>query len=149
MKQSEIAVGGLYHDDKLGIRELVSIKDGEVTYRTLSAKAEQYWDHAEKTMKSDIGSVSTMTLAAFSSWAKSRFEATDLPKLMAMVGAKRVKLTAIEMEHLGLVKSSTDYLLPMRVQSGLVKKGVIVRAPESTGYDFTLMGSHIVETLSA
>lgn len=148
MKQSEIEAGSFYHDDKLGIRELVSINSGEVTYRTLAAKAEQHWDYAAKTVKSDIGSISTMTLAAFSSWAKSRFESSDLPKLMTAVGAKRVKLTPSEKEHLAETQTTSGYLVPMRVQSGLIKKGIIVRPPESTGYEFTLLGVELLKTLA-
>lgn len=96
MKSSEVVIGGVYSDGKMGVREVVSIEpdvrrsDDRVTYRILAAKVEQEYSYVEKKMVPVIGSESQCNLTSFTSWAKLKVE--DVDGLLNDLSAKKLKL---------------------------------------------------------
>lgn len=103
MKSTEIKVGGLYHDGKLAVREVIAIAPDDagierVEYRILAAKVMQEYSYAEKKMISVVGSTTSCHLASFASWAKLGLSHAECQALLALLSAKRVKLPPGELE---------------------------------------------------
>lgn len=107
MKTAEIVAGGVYHDGKQGVREIVKITGSHisrkagapfavevprVTYRILAAKVEQEYSYADKKVVSLIGSTTSCELRGFSQWAKVRVEPGARDGLLAELAAKKLRL---------------------------------------------------------
>ena len=98
MRSSEIVVGGIYHDGKVGVREIVAIDDihspsadaPQVTYRILAAKVGQEYSYAEKKVIPVIGTESKCNLSSFSQWAK--LKVADADSLLTDLAARKLKL---------------------------------------------------------
>jgi hypothetical protein len=98
MKLKEIVVGGVYHNDRDSIREVVSIvgesglKDSLVTYRILAARSEQSWSPVDQALISTIGSTTSCALASFAQWAKFKVGDNDLARLLSERAVKKLRL---------------------------------------------------------
>lgn len=98
MKTSSIEIGGIYYDNKVGVREVVSMDgasrcdDTRVTYRILAAKAEREYCHAKKAMVSLIGSTSKCDLASLAAWAKVKVPDGEKGALLAQIAASKMRL---------------------------------------------------------
>lgn len=138
MKKVEICVGQLYHDGKLGLREVLSIDTREETlrYRILAAKVEQEWDRQRGVATSVIGAESGCTVAAFASWAKTVHAAQARVQMLATMAAKRLRLPPGEATFMRSVLSEARSAVTagtqvsydaneQRAVNGLAKKGVL------------------------
>ena len=121
MKVSDIQVGGVYHDGKLGVREVVAKKGApvRVTYRLLAAKIEQEYSHAERSMMPLVGSTNHCELASFAVWAKIAVPAGDKATLLADLAAKKLRLPAGEAAFMASVADSFDEEYPIKVGAGV------------------------------
>lgn len=88
MKRTDIAVGRIYSDGKLGVRQVLSIDQEKVQFTTLAA--------AQATNIRDA----TMLLGSFASWAAEVIEpeALDTHMLCLQAGKLVPKLTATQVE---------------------------------------------------
>jgi hypothetical protein len=94
MKACLITEGGVYHDGKLGVREVLAI-DGaplRVTYRILAQKVEHGYKGAELGMMSLIGTESRCDIASFASWARVLVARDERENLLAELSARKLKL---------------------------------------------------------
>lgn len=79
MKPQEIQVGRIYHDGKVGLREVLAIGGLFVSYRLLAEKAKREfpWHGVER----------TISLAAFAVWAKVECEPAGAQVLLRLQAA--------------------------------------------------------------
>ncbi len=145
MKASDIVVGGVYHDGKVGVREVVSIdpdsrfSDERVTYAILAAKVEQEYSYAEHKMVSIIGTETSCNRASFSQWAKTKVD--DVQALLTDLAAKKLRLPPGEkafMESLGdeFVDCSISFAFnETRQARGVEKKGLVTVNQPRAGSD--------------
>jgi hypothetical protein len=148
MKVSDIHVGGIYHDGKLGVRE-VTIIGGvplRVTYSLLAAKVEQEYSNAEKAVVSLIGSTRACDLGSFASWAKTAVPQAQKTALLAILAAKKLRLSPGETVFMDSVAASFDDETPAkagttvsldftetRAARGIEKKGLATVSLAQTG----------------
>lgn len=93
MKIKDIVIGGRYHDSKVGVREIVDIRNGtRVTYRILSAKATQEYSYADKKVVSTIGTTSSCDLTSFAQWAKIKLGESEYTQLLIELTTKKLRL---------------------------------------------------------
>ncbi len=123
MKASDIAVGGVYHDGKLGVREVIGMdgaagcRDTKITYRLLAAKGEQEYSYAEKAMVSLIGGTSKCELASFAAWARVAVRACDQSALLDSLAAKKLRLPAGEAAFMASV--ATEFNDEFQAKAGV------------------------------
>ena len=94
MKASLITVGGVYHDGKLGVREVLII-DGaplRVTYRILAQKVEHQYNGRDQGMVSLIGADSRCDLDSFATWAKVQVVPDARESLLEELSVRKLKL---------------------------------------------------------
>lgn len=114
MKASNIEIGGIYHDGKLGLREVIGMAgvpgcgDTKITYRILAAKVEREYNYAEKVMVSLIGSSSKCELASFAAWATVPVPIGEKAALLAALAAKKLRLPAGETAFMTSVATEFD-----------------------------------------
>lgn len=119
MKISDIAPGFLYHDGKVGLRDVLSVnRDGTLRYRLLAAKVERWLD-GKGNATTEIGAESTVTVAAFAAWAKSKHEGRERVALLLQINAARLKLSASELELLGRLAKGLPAGEELRPPAGL------------------------------
>lgn len=163
MKISDIAPGFLYHDGKLGLRDVLSVnRDGTLRYRLLAAKVERWLD-GKGNATTEIGAESTVTVAAFAAWAKSKHEGRERIALLLQINAARLKLSASELELLnrlteefpGARKLSPRAGLYISVEgessrtlNSLAKKGVWIRQGVDE-IELTVLGAAVVARVAA
>lgn len=148
MKVSDVVVGGVYHDNKVGVREIVSIvpgsqksSDQRVTYRILSAKVEQEYSYADKKMISVIGTTASCDLASFASWAKMNVGDDAREQLLTELAAKKLRLPPGEkafMESLGVEYMDCPISFAFnetRQARGVEKKGLVIVKQPRAGSD--------------
>lgn len=159
MKVEAIQVGGIYHDGKAGVREVISMDgapgcgDTKITYRILAAKSEQKYSYAEKAMVSLIGSTSQCTLASFAVWAKIVVPACDKTILLTDLAAKKLQLAPGETRFMASVAEAFDDAFPLvagckvsfgfheiRSARGIEKKGLatVALGPPCVGGEIAL-----------
>lgn len=159
MKVNSIQIGGIYHDGKLGVREVVSMDgapgcgDTKITYRILAAKIENEYSHAEQAMVSLIGSTCKCALASFAAWAKIAVPAGQKAALLADLAAKKVRLAPGEARFMASVGESFDREFPLkagaavsfnsretRTVRGIEKKGLVAvkMGPPGAGGEIAL-----------
>ena len=120
MKASSIEIGGIYHDSKLGVREVVAMEgapgcsDTRITYRILAAKSEQEYSHAEKAMVSLIGSTSKCDLASLAAWAKVKVPHGEKDVLLASLAAAKLRLPPGEAAFMASVAREFDDEFPIK-----------------------------------
>lgn len=143
MKVEDIKVGGIYHDGKAAVREVLAIGANaagieQVEYRVLAAKVTQQYSYMEQRMVSVIGTTTTCHLASFAAWAKTGHSKTDCDDLMTRLAARRVKLSPGELAFMESVLDEIgNDLTPGtmlsydhtegRAVGGLAKKDLVVR----------------------
>lgn len=134
MKNNQIILGRVYHDGKLGVREVVDSEGGRVQYKILAAKAEkEYRSYTDKMIggevRSIIGDMIWCELSSFAVWAKTEVE--DVDALLAQLKAGRIKLADGEIAFLHslgdeYIDCSINYsFTESRQVNSLVKKGVL------------------------
>ncbi len=159
MKASSIEGGGIYHDGKLGMREVIGMDgapgcgDTKITYRLLAAKIEQEYSRAEKAMVSLIGRTSKCELASFAAWAKIAVPVGDKATLLADLAAKKLRLPYGETAFMASVANEFDDEFPIKAGAtvsfafnetrsarGIEKKGLatVAMAPPGAGGEITL-----------
>lgn len=159
MKVSSIEIGGIYHDGKLGVREVIGMDgvpgcgDTKITYRLLAAKVEQEYSHAEKAMVSVIGRTSKCELASFAAWAKIAVPTRDKASLLSDLAARTLKLPAGETAFMASVAKEFDDEFQIKAGAtvsfafnetrsarGIEKKGLatVAIASPGTGGEITL-----------
>mgnify|MGYP004701616395 CR=1 FL=1 len=159
MKTFNIEVGGVYHDSKLGVREVVDMDgapgcgDTKITYRILAAKVKQEYSHAEKALVSLIGGTSKCELASFAAWAKIAVPAGDKAVLLADLAVEKLRLPAGETAFMASVAKEFDDEFPIKAGAtvsfafnetrsarGIEKKGLatVDMAPPGAGGEITL-----------
>lgn len=130
----------IYHDGKVGLREVVAIEGAPlcVRYRLLAAKVEREFDR-HGTERSVLGAESTVTLAAFAAWAEAGYDATEGAQMLLRLQAAKVKLSPGEMAFVKCVRAemrdgpiAEGTLVPYghtegRAVAGLEKKGLVRR----------------------
>lgn len=120
MKASSIEIGGIYHDGKLGVREIVAIDgapgcgDTRITYRILAAKVEQEYSHAKKAMVSLIGVTSKCDLASLAAWAKDKVPLDEKDMLLATLAATKLRLPPGEAAFMASVAKEFDDEFPIK-----------------------------------
>jgi hypothetical protein len=131
MKPTQISQGGKYHDNKLGVREVISLDGNEVTYRILAIKQSERFDAQQNESVSVIGNTSRCNLASFASWAKVQLTDTTCEQLLLVLEAKKLRLSPGEvayMKSLGSEYSSRAIKVSFnnsRQVKSLAKKGVL------------------------
>lgn len=149
MKVADIKAGGIYHDGKLGIREITRVTAGaqrsqdRVEYRILAAKVTQEYSYAEKQMMPVIGTTATCTVASFAAWAKVSLSAEACATLLTELAAAKLKLTPGEVAYLTALAAqvTSAALSGAKVQlvasdsrrpvTGLTNKGLLVCHPDN------------------
>ena len=140
MKVQEIQVGRVYHDGKLGLREVVALEGSPicVRYRILSAKIEREHDrHGNEVVL--VGAEREVTLQAFAAWAKASYDAQAGAQILLGLKASKIKLSPGEVAYLASVRAETlgapinagtlvtyDHT-EGRAVAGLQKKGMVRR----------------------
>lgn len=144
MKTSSIEIGGIYHDGKSGVREVVSM-DGapgcgntKITYRILAARIEKEYSFAKNAMVSLIGSTSACDLATLATWAKVKVPQNEKDALLAKLAAAKVRLAPGEAAFMASVAGEFDEEFPIKAGAsvsfadnetrqarGIEKKGLV------------------------
>ena len=112
MKTADVVIGGVYHDGKVGVREVVSMVGDHlrVTYRILAAKVEQEYSYADKKMIPTIGTTSSCDLASFAQWAKTKLDGDgECQKLLTDLSAKKLRLAPGERAFMNSVSRAAGY----------------------------------------
>ena len=141
MKPKEIQVGHVYHDGKVGFREVVAIDgvNNRVRYRLLAAKVERELGR-DGVAKSILGMESNVTLSAFAAWAKIGYGRREGAKVLLGLRAEKIKLSPGEIAFVegvwrefqdGLCTAGTTVSYDQtdwRAVAGLEKKGLVRRS---------------------
>lgn len=157
MKVKEIEGGHFYHDNKAGVREVLSIieeADGNqiVEFRILAAKAAQEYDSDRREMVSVVGTTSRCLMSSFAAWAKVGMDELGAQALMTTMQAKKIKLPPGELAF--MVSALDEVGGPLaeglrieithtegRAVSGLEKKGLLLRDKATDEAVFTSLGA--------
>lgn len=152
MRIKDIETGAYYHDGKLGVREVVSMQDerGEVTYKILSAKVEREYNSKGEAY-SIVGTISTMTQRAFSSWAKTRYDSQSIAPVLLAIDASRVRLTPAQSVFMrevldevgGQIYAGLSVTVDAdekRVAASLQQKGLVIYHAARSEIEFTDLG---------
>ncbi len=161
MKTKEILVGGLYHDLKVGIREVLSIQQNDagsdiVEFRIISAKSAQEWDHQQGKMVSVIGTTSWCHLTSFATWAKTCLSKSECEEILLRLEARKITIPSGENAFLRSVLDEIDGKVTAglrvstepsekRAITGLVKKGILTCDPEGGEVEFTALGAILMD----
>lgn len=152
MKISSIEVGGIYHDNKQGVREVVSMdgaagcRDTRATYRILAAKVAQEYSYADQAVVSLLGTASKCDLGSFAAWAKVVVPTKEKDALLADLAAKRLRLAPGEAAFMASVAMEFDQEFPAKAGAavsfkfnetrsarGVAKKGLATVSMGSPG----------------
>lgn len=152
MKPQEIMVGRIYHDGRVGLREVFEIKGLYVSYRLLAGSVtRQHRLH---------GVDRTITLAALAVWAKVELSPVEAHVLLKLQAAK-IKLTPEEYIYIvSLLADPTDlpytdgrYVLYGQKHGSAVaeleKKGVCLRLENGWMVEILALGASLLNTLGA
>lgn len=152
MKPQEIHVGRIYHDGKVGLREVFNIGGLFVSYRLLAGKL---------TRQQRLHGVDrTITLAAFAVWAKVEISPVEAHVLLNLQAAK-IKLTPEESMYIDCLLSDpthlpyTDGRYVLYGQNhgcalaGLEKKGLLLRLRDGRTAEILALGASLLNALGA
>jgi hypothetical protein len=156
MKTNSIQVGGIYHDDKQGVREVLEINkvtQGRLKYRILAAKVEKEYSYADKDEVSLIGTESSCDLESFARWAKTIVPPERKDTLLTELAAKKLRLAPGEARFMSSIAEAFDDEFPIktgvtvsfdfretRSARGIEKKGLgtVALAPPGAGGEIKL-----------
>ena len=157
MKANEIKVGGFYHDNRDGVREVLSIQQLQpnvttVEYRVLAARVAQEFDSERKEMVSVIGTTASCLLPSFAAWAKSFLTELECQQLLLNMTARKIKLAPGELAFMTSAMDEVSGQLQdgMRIDgahtegravSGLQKKGLLIRDQKTGEAEITTLGA--------
>ena len=152
MKPQEIQVGRIYHDGKVGLREVFKIGGLFVSYRLLAGKV---------TRQQRLHGVDrTITLAAFAVWAKVEISPVEAHMLLNLQAAK-IKLTPEECMYIDCLLSDpthlpyTDGRYVLYGQNhgcalaGLEKNGLLLRLRDGWTAEILALGASLLNALGA
>ena len=96
----DLVVGNFYHDDKFGVRELLSVDEpsGTVRYRLLASKQEREWGNDG--WKTSLGGESSCLITSFKTWSRKMLTPTDGERLLLDLRAKKAKWSPTESAYL-------------------------------------------------
>lgn len=157
MHTNKLTVGGIYHDGKLGVREITAIERHQsvverVTYTILAAKHEVDNSYVSGPL-SLIGTTSTCDLTSFARWAKTEVLPKEKEELLANIAASKLRLPPGEAAFMKSVTSAFDAEQPItagtsvsynfnetRSARGMEKKGLatVVAGPAGAGGEINL-----------
>lgn len=108
MRANDIQIGRVYHDGKVGLRQVVAIEGApiRVRYRILSAKTEREFDIFGKEVPL-VGTERCVTLSAFAAWAKASYDEQEAARILLGLKAAKIKLSPGEAAYLASVRAET------------------------------------------
>lgn len=138
MKQADIKKGSYYTDSKHGLREVVDIGPHVLEGRKITPQpGVRYKVHATRN-KGNVGKLETMTLSAFSAWAKQELSCEEAEYFKLAGEAEKIanKLTPTQREFMKSIDSDATVTSEvecnreeLRVAKDCCAKGIVKEVP--------------------